>query len=326
LLEQRRIRRNVGIELKTLFHLLSVFLAASAHAAPTEWLEGTVLEDCEYCKTDAFQAERRRIANQAGVMQDAASGMGYVVTTEGDGPFVWGRAALVGTGNLIRTDAHVLFSDTGRLKTPDGKIYFEPMHHGGVRNLIEIDLSSIQRGGAVGPLETDVKNDWAIARLREDAIDKFDGHGVFAFLWDLRITHDDIVRRGYTNASALVLSRERALGLEQSCPSVTDDHPSHYAFGVEEVLFIQCPSEYLQAGSSGSALAILSADDTWNLGGQIVGRGLNEWARDAASGVTGPSRPLGRQLVLGNVPMLRQVLTIVYLQELLRRGIDPRER
>lgn len=302
-----------------------MFLIASSHAAPTDWLEGTVLEDCEYCKTDAFRAERRRIANQAGGVHDAASGMGYVVTTERDGPFVWGRAALVGTGNLIRTDAHVLFSDTGRFKTPDGKIYFEPMHHGGASNLIEIDLSSVQRGGAVGPLETDVKNDWAIARLREDAIEKFNGQHVFAFLWDLRITHDEIARQDRTNTAALVLSRERTFGLEQSCQSVTEDHPSHYAFGVEEVLFIQCPSEYLQAGSSGSALAMLSADDTWNLGGQIVGRGLNEWLPNGPSAATGPSR-LGRQLVLGNVPMFRQILTIVYLQELIRRGMDPRER
>ena len=91
--------------------------------------------------------------------------MGYVVTIDDGGRFVWGRAALVGTGNLIRTDAHVLFFDSGELKAPDGKVYFEPMRHGGASNLIEIDLSGVQRGGAVGPLETDVKNDWAIARL-----------------------------------------------------------------------------------------------------------------------------------------------------------------
>ena len=70
-----------------------------------------------------------------------------------------GSSSAGGTGNLIRTDAHVLFADTLQFKTRDGKAYFEPMHHGGVSNLIEIDLSFVQRGGAVGPLETDVKND-----------------------------------------------------------------------------------------------------------------------------------------------------------------------
>ena len=303
-----------------------MFLVASAHAAPTEWLEGTVLADCEYCKTDAFRTERRRIANQVGLRHDPASGMGYVVTMDRDGPFVWGRAALIGTGNLIRTDAHVLFADTLQFKTPDGKAYFEPMHHGGVSNLIEIDLSSVQRGGAVSPLETDVKNDWAIARLREDAIEKFDGDRVFAFLWDFRITHDEIVRQGYTRASALVLSHEHAFGIHQSCQTETDDHPSHYAFGVAEVFFIRCPAEYMQVGSSGSALAILSPDDTWNLGGQIIGRGMSERVPDGRSDGTGPSRPLGQQLLLGNVPMFRQTLTIVYLQELIRRGMDPRDR
>ena len=169
-------------------------MVASAHAAPIEWLEGTVLGDCQYCQTDAFRAERRRIANQAGPRHDPASGMGYIVTIDLDGSFVWGRAALVGTGNLIRTDAHVLFTDTGKLKTRGGKVYFAPMQHGGVSNLIEIDLSAVHRGGAVGPLQTDVKNDWAIARLREDAIEKFNGNRVFAFLWDFRITQDEIVR------------------------------------------------------------------------------------------------------------------------------------
>ena len=303
-----------------------MFLVASAHAAPTEWLEGTVLADCQYCKTDAFGAERRKIAHQVGPRHDPASGMGYIVTMDQDGPFVWGRAALVGTGNLIRTDAHVLFADTGQFKTPGGKVYFEPMHHGGVSNLIEIDLSSVQRGGAVGPLETDVKNDWAIARLEEDAIEKFNGDRVFAFLWDVRITHDEIVKQGYTRASALVLSHEHTFGIHQSCESVTDDHPSRYAFGVAEVFFIRCPSEYLQVGSSGSALAILSPDDTWSLGGQIIAGGMGERVRWGASEGTGPSRPLGQQLFLGNVPMLKQTVTIVYLQELIRRGMDPRDR
>src|SRR5262245_42330154 len=118
--------------------ILAAVLIAPAHAAPTEWLQDTVLADCQYCQTDAFSAERRRIANQVGPKHDPASGMGYVVTVDGDGVFVWGRSALVGTGNLIRTDAHVLFAETGLLKLREGKIYFEPMHHGGVSNLIEI--------------------------------------------------------------------------------------------------------------------------------------------------------------------------------------------
>jgi len=33
---------------------------------------------------------------------------------------------------------------------------------------------------------------------------------------------------------------------------------------------------------------------------------------------------LGQQIFLGNVPMLEQTLTNVYLEELIRRGIDPR--
>ena len=312
--------------MKTLFPLLSVFLVASAHAAPTEWLEGTVLADCQYCKTDAFRAERKKIANQIGPKHDPASGMGYVVTMDGDGRFVWGRAALVGTGNLIRTDAHVLFADTGGFKTLDGKVYFQPMHHGGVSNLIEIDLSSVQRGGAVGPLQTDVKNDWAIARLEEDAIEKFNGDRVFAFLWDFRITHDEILTHDYMRTSALVLSDEHTFEIHQSCQRVTDDHPSHYAFGVEEVFFIRCPSEYLQVGSSGGALAILSPDDTWNLGGQVIAGAMSERAWEGASEGTALSRPLGQQLFLGNVPMLKQTVTIVYLQELIRRGMDPRDR
>jgi len=312
--------------LKILLHLSALLLAASAQAAPTEWLQGTVLADCQYCKTDAFGAERRRIANQIGPRHDPASGMGYVVTMDRDGRFVWGRAALVGTGNLIRTDAHVLFADTGELKIPDGKVYFEPMHHRGVSNLIEIDSDSVHRGGAVGPLQTDVRYDWAIAALREDAIEKFNGDRVFAFLWDFRITQDEIVRDDYARTSALVLSHEVAFGIYQSCQSVTDDHPSHYAFGVEEVFFVRCPPEYLQVGSSGSVLAILSPDDTWNLGGQIVGGGMSQLVREGRSGDTWPSRPLGHQLFLGNVPMFRQTMNLIYLQELIRRGMDPRDR
>lgn len=312
--------------MKTLLPLLSVLVTASVRAEPNEWLEGTVLADCEYCKTDAFTAERRRIANQIGPRHDPASGTGYIVTIDAHGRFVWGGAALVGTGNLIRTDAHVLFEDTGVFKTRAGKIYFEPMHHGGPGDLIEIERFSVQRGGALSALETDVKNDWAVARLREDAIDKFDGDRVFAFLWDLRVTHDDIVKHDYGRASALVLSRERTFDVAQSCRSVTDDHPSRYAFGVEEIFFLRCPSEYLQVGSSGSALAILSPGDTWNLGGQIVAGGGNERVRAAASEGSSPSRPLGQQLLLGNVPELTQTLTILYLQELIRRGMDPRDR
>jgi len=306
--------------LKTLVPLLSALWAAAAHAAPTEWLEGTVLADCEHCKTAAFSAERRALANQAGAKHDPSSGTGYVVTLGEDGRFVWGRAALVGTGNLIRTDAHVLYTDTGLLKTSDGKMYFEPMNHGG--ELIEIDLTSVQRGGAAGPLETDVKNDWAIARLREDAIEKFGGDRVFAFLWDVRLTHDDIVKPDYARASALVLSQHETFGIQESCETVTDDHPHNYWFGVDEVLFIRCPSEHLQVGSSGSTLTILSPDGTWNLGGQIVAGEISQRAREG----TGSSEPVGQQLILGNVPMLRQTLGIVYLQELIRRGLDPRSR
>jgi hypothetical protein len=312
--------------LKALLHLCAMLSVASAHAAPAEWLDGTVLADCEYCKTDAFSAVRKTIANQTGPEHDPASGMGYVVTLERDGRFVWGRAALVGTGNLIRTDAHVLFTDTGQFKTPGGKVYFEPMHHGGPSNLIEIDLSSIQHGGGVGPLETDVKNDWAIARLKEDAIQKFNGDRVFAFLWDLRITHDEIVKHDYMRASALVVSQEHTYGIHQSCESVTDDDPSNYVFGVEEVFFIRCPSDHLQVGSSGSALAILSPDGTWNLGGLIIAGGMTERVPEEASEGTVSGRPFGRQLLLGNVPRFKQTLTIVYLQELIRRGMDPRDR
>jgi hypothetical protein len=312
--------------LKTLFPLLSLLLIASVRAEPAEWLEGTVLAGCEYCKTDAFTAERKRIANQAGARHDPASGMGYIVTIDAEGRFVWGRAALVGTGNLVRTDAHVLFEDTGVFKTRDGKIYFEPMHHGAPGDLIEIERFSVQRGGALSGLETDVRNDWAIARLREDAIEKFDGDRVFAFLWDLRITHDDIVEHDRLRASVLVASAEHTFDIDQSCRSVTDDHPSRYAFGVEEVFFLRCPSEHLQVGSSGSALAVWSAEGTWNLGGQIVAGGGRERVRAAASEGTGPSPPLAQQLFLGNVPELTQTLAFVYLQELIRRGMDPRDR
>jgi hypothetical protein len=311
--------------LKTPFPLLSLFLAASGHAAPTEWLEETVLADCEYCKTDAFRDERRTIANQLGPKRDPASGMGYVVTFDEHGRFVWGRAALVGTGNLIRTDAHVLFADTGERKYADGEVYFESMYHAGVADLIEIDLSSVQRGGAVSALVSDVKHDWAIARLREDAIEKFNGDRVFAFLWDFRMTHDEIVQRDYMRASALVVSREHVFDIEESCESVTDDDPSNYAFGVAEVFFIRCPPEYLQVGSSGSVLAILSQDEAWSLAGQIVAGGISE--RVGAANETSASRhALGPQLVLGNVPELEQTLAIVYLQELIRRGLDPRKR
>jgi hypothetical protein len=205
-------------------------------------------------------------------------------------------------------------------------MYFKPMHHDGVSNLIEIDLSSVQRGGALSPLEIDVKNDWAIARLREDAIEKFGGDRVFAFLWDVRITHDEIVQHDYAQASALVLSREHTFGLLRSCQTVVDDHPSHYWFGVDEVFFIRCPSEHLQAGSSGSALAILAPDDTWSLGGQVVAGRAGERAPQAASeGALRSSAP-AQQVLLGNVPMFRQTMTIVYLQELIRRGMDPRNR
>jgi hypothetical protein len=252
--------------------------------------------------------------------------MGYVVSMDGDGLFVWGRAALIGTGNLIRTDAHVLFAETGLLKLRDGKIYFEPMHHGGASNLIEIDRASVQRGGPVGDLDIDVKNDWAIARLKEDAIEKFDRDRVFAFLWDLRVTHDEIVKHDYTQASALVLSVSKTLDIGRSCERVTDDHPSRYAFGVEEVFFLRCPSEYLQVGSSGSTVAVLSPDDTWNLGGQVVAGETSDRVGESPSGGSAPSHAWAQQLFLGNVPMFRQVMTIVYLQELIRRGMDPRDR
>lgn len=312
--------------MKAPFLLISLVVVASARAEPTDWLAGTVLADCEYCKTDAFRLERKTLANQLGPKRDPASGMGYVVTLDGEGRFVWGRAALVGTGNLIRTDAHVLFTDTGELKNPAGPVYFEHLHHRGTSDLIEIDLAAVPHGGAVGPLESDVKNDWAIAPLREDAIEKFNGDRVFAFLWDLRITHDDIVKPDYVQASALVVSREHTLSLERSCQSALDDHPSRYAFGAAEIFFIRCPSEYLQVGSSGSVLAISSADETWSLGGQVVAGvpGGRVWRR--ATTAKEPAHPLGQQILLGNVPKFEQAMASAYLDELIRRGLDPRHR
>jgi len=311
---------------RALFPLLSVLWLGSVSAAPSSWLEGTVLAECEHCKSDAFTAERRTLANQVGQTLDPAAATGYIVTLEG-GRFVWGRASLVGTGNLIRTDAHVLFADTGVFKARDGKIYFEPMHHGARADLIELDRSSVQRGGVLGALETDVKNDWAIARLREDAIEKFGGDRVFAFLWDVRITHDEIVKPDVMRAAALVLSSEQTFDVGRSCQSVNDDHPSRYAFGVDEVFFTRCPSEGLQAGASGSALAVLSGDDTWSLGGQLVAGGIDPSVRASAGDDTVSNSPSRRQqLFLGNVPDFEQTMAIVYLQELIRRGLDPRDR
>lgn len=312
--------------MKTLLPLVAALTIAAAHAEPNDWLAGTVLADCAYCKTAEFAAERKQIANQAGPVHDAAAGAGYIVTIDAAGRFVWGRAALVGTGNLIRTDAHVLFEDTGVFKTRDGKIYFQPMLHDGPGDLIEIERFSIQRGGALSALEADLKNDWAIARLREDAIEKFDGDRVFAFLWDRRVTRDEILEHETMAASALVLSREQTFAVEQSCRSATDDHPARYAFGVEEIFFLRCPSEYLQVGSSGSALAIRSNDGIWSLGGQIVAGESGAHVRTVASEGAASSKALGQQLFLGNVPELQRALALAYLQELIRRGMDPRER
>jgi hypothetical protein len=312
--------------LKTVFHLISALWLAPAFAAQAEWLQDTVLAECRHCRSDAFREERKRIANQAGVEHDPASGLGYIVSVDGNGRFVWGRAALIGTGNLIRTDAHVLFADTGLPKIPHGKIYFEPMHHGAASDLIEIERGSVQRGGVLGPLETDLRDDWAIARLKEDAIEKFNGDRVFAFLWDIRVTHDDIVQDDYERSSALVLSGERAFELHASCARVTDDHPSRYAFGVEEVFFTRCPAEHVHAGSSGSALATRSRDGTWNLAGQIVAGGSAERVRAAAGEAPVLSGSFAQQVFLGNVPMLEQALASAYLEELIRRGLDPRDR
>jgi hypothetical protein len=49
--------------------------------------------------------------------------------------------------------------------------------------------------------------------------------------------------------------------------------------------------------------------------------------RTAAGGEgTAPPHPFAQQVFLGNVPMLEQTLANAYLQELIRRGLDPRER
>ena len=307
---------------KRLF-FVTLICAASAHAAPTAWLNGTILEGCQYCATDAFHAERKKIANQVSLRNDLASAMGYVVTIDRGIPFVWGRAALVGTGNIIRTDAHVLFHDSGELRFD--KVYFEPMQHRGESNLIEIDLSSVQYGGVVGSLQTDVRHDWAIARLREDVIEKFNGDRVFAFLWNYRLTHNEMVRDDYMRATAYVLSHDVTLGIYDSCQKVTDDQPSNYAFGVEEIFFIRCPTEYTQVGSSGSAVAIGSVSDTWSLGGQIIATGMRQLSQLGPTG-SGQSPRLEHQMFLGNPPMMRQTLNWFYLQELARRGLDPRKR
>ena len=59
---------------------------------------------------------------------------------------------------------------------------------------------------------------------------------------------------------------------------------------------------------------------------RIVARGLSEPVRVGGSGRTGTGRASEQQLFLGNVPMFKQTVTIVYLQELIRRGLDPRSR
>jgi len=318
--------------LKPLLHLVPVFLAAVAHPAATaraaaaEWLEGTVLADCAYCASDAFDAARRKLANQLGPARDPASGMGYVVTLDDDGPFVWGRAALVGTGNLIRTDAHVLFTDAGELKLPEGEVYFQHTHHRDANDLIEIDLSSAHRGGAVSARQADIKNDWAIAGLREDAIEKFKGDRIFAFLWGLRVNQNEIVKPEYMRTSVLVLGHAATFAVDASCQSVTDDDPSRYAFGVDEIFFLRCPPEALRVGTSGSVLAILSPDETWSLGGQLIGGGMSRLVRAGAGRDAELGGPLGHQIFLGNVPAFRQTLNRLYLQELIRRGMDPRDR
>ena len=303
--------------------LATLVCSVSVHAAPTAWLDGTLLEDCEYCRTDAFHVERKSIANQVGHRNDLASAMGYVVTMRGGSLFVWGRAALVGTGNLIRTDAHVLFDDSGNPRF--NKVYFEPMQHRGVHNLVEIDLSSAQRGGTISSLQVDVRHDWTIARLHEDVIEKFNGERVFAFLWDYRLTHDEMIRDEYMKATAYVLSHDVTLGIYKSCEKVTDDRPSDYAFGVEEIIFLRCPPEHTQVGSSGSALAIVSANGTWSLGGQIVATGMSRLTQERQN-TTEQGARRSHQMFLGNTPMVRQTLTWFYLQELIRRGLDPRNR
>ncbi len=295
----------------------------SLEALAAEWLDGTVLGGCDYCRTAAFSAERRTLANQSGRLHDPASGMGYIVSIERNGRFVWGRAALMGTGNLIRTDAHVLIADDGQLKAPDGSLYFEPLHHRGTDNLIEIDLTSVRHGESVGPYQTDVGHDWAIARLREDAIARFGGRSVFAFLWDLPTTHDDLHSPESARTSAFVLSHEVTFRMRH-CDEVKDDHPSHYVFGAEEIVFLRCPSDYLDPGVSGSVLATLSDGSTWHLGGQLVAGGSSRLVRVAGNGRAAETRMPGHQLFLGNTPPFRRALTALYLEELIRRGIDPR--
>ena len=287
------------------------------------WLDDTVLGDCEYCRTPAFAAERRELANQSGPLHDPASGTGYIVSIERNGRFVWGRAALMGTGNLIRTDAHVLIADDGQLKAPDGSLYFEPLHHRGTDNLIEIDLTSVRHGESVGPYQTDVGHDWAVARLREDAIARFGGRSVFAFLWDLPTTHDDIHGPESARTSAFVLSHEVTFRMHH-CDKVKDDHPSHYLFDAEEIVFLRCPSDYLDPGVSGSVLATLSGGNTWHLGGQLVAGASSRLVRVAGNGRAAETRMPGHQLFLGNTPPFRRAMTALYLQELRRRGIDPR--
>ncbi len=66
--------------MKIRLFLATLVCSASVHAAPTAWLDGTLLEDCEYCRTDAFHVERKSIANQVGHRSDLASAMGYIVT------------------------------------------------------------------------------------------------------------------------------------------------------------------------------------------------------------------------------------------------------
>jgi hypothetical protein len=70
----------------------------------------------------------------------------------------------------------------------------------------------------------------------------------------------------------------------------------------------------------------LAADGTWNLGGQVVAGETSDRVSESPSGGSGPTHARAQQLFLGNVPMFRQVMTIVYLQELIRRGMDPRDR
>lgn len=303
--------------------LLVLLLATSSAALHADWLGATVLSDCGYCSTDAFADERKRLANQSGPPHDPASGMGYIVSIERDGPFVWGRAALVGTGNLIRTAAHVMVSDSGKPKAAE--LYFEPMHHRGLSQLIEIDLDSLQRGASVGPGQDDIRNDWAIARLEEDVIEKFGGRSVFAFLWDLPVTHDEVNVPETGSLSSFVLSHEVTYRLRH-CRTVVDDHPSSYGFDSKEIFFLACPTHYLRVGVSGSTLAIPAQDDSWHLGGQLIAGGMSEFVRVGSDGRAESGGALGHQVFLGNGPAFRQALNRAYLQELIRRGIDPRIR